>query len=306
MRQTKYYKIADFVFSLELPDGVDTATMLPSFRTFGTCRAEDLLFRFKVNAEVLERPSGLELIEKTESDVGKVSMYRTAAGDWWLEMSYTDIDYYMSVTEDFSSASADIDLDDPDAGMVLCSMLRIMWSQAVLALGGISVHASAVVCDGKAYLFLGKSGTGKSTHSELWLRNFREAWLLNDDNPAIRLIDGKAFAYGTPWSGKKPVYIDKKVPLGGIVRLQQAPENSMTLKEGLDAFLCIYPSCSALHRDPVQENRLCDTLEILSESVPVGLMECRPDDKAAIICHETILKDNPVVSGTSEAADTQT
>lgn len=131
MRQTKYYKIADFVFSLDLPDGVDTTTMLPSFRTFGTCRAEDLLFRFKVNAEVLERPSGLELIEKTESDVGKVRMYRTAAGDWWLEMSYTDIDHYMSVAKDFSEASADIDLNDPDAGMVLCSMLRIMWSQAL-------------------------------------------------------------------------------------------------------------------------------------------------------------------------------
>ena len=29
MRQTKYYKIADFVFSLDLPDGVDTTTMLP-------------------------------------------------------------------------------------------------------------------------------------------------------------------------------------------------------------------------------------------------------------------------------------
>ena len=144
MRQTKYYKIADFVFSLDLPDGVDTATMLPSFRTFGTCRAEDLLFRFKVNAEVLERPSGLELIEKTESDVGKVSMYRTAAGDWWLEMSYADIDHYMSVTEDFSSASADIDLNDPDAGMVLCSMLRIMWSQAVLALGGFMLRRSCL------------------------------------------------------------------------------------------------------------------------------------------------------------------
>ena len=185
-------------------------------------------------------------------------------------------------------------------------MLRIMWSQAVLSRGGISVHASAVVLGGMAYLFLGKSGTGKSTHSELWLRNFRDAWLLNDDNPAIRIIDGKAYAYGTPWSGKKPVYIDKKVPLGGIVRLEQSPENRMTLKEGLDAFLCIYPSCSALHRDPLQENRLCDTLEILSESVAVGLMECRPDDKAAIICHETILKDNPVASGTSEVADAQT
>ena len=69
MRQIKYYKIADFVVSLDLPDGVDTTTMLPSFRTFGTCRAEDLLFRFQVNAEVHERPSGLELIEKTESDV---------------------------------------------------------------------------------------------------------------------------------------------------------------------------------------------------------------------------------------------
>ena len=32
MRQTKYYKIADFVFSLDLPDGVDDAPVLPDVR----------------------------------------------------------------------------------------------------------------------------------------------------------------------------------------------------------------------------------------------------------------------------------
>ncbi len=90
---------------------------------------------------------------------------------------------------------------------------------------GMMVHASAVVHNGKAYLFSADSGTGKSTHTQLWLKRFADAYILNDDKPAVRLEQGKLFAYGTPWSGKTDWNVNQRVPLGGLVFLQRSPEN---------------------------------------------------------------------------------
>lgn len=66
--------------------------------------------------------------------------------------------------------------------------------------GGLMVHSSCVVVDGRAYLFSAPSGTGKSTHTALWLKKLGDrAFILNDDKPAVRYEDGTFYAYGTPW-----------------------------------------------------------------------------------------------------------
>ena len=68
---------------------------------------------------------------------------------------------------------------------------------------GLMLHASAVAYEGYAYLFSGPCGMGKSTHARLWQQVFGEkAVIFNDDKPALRCVDGKWFAYGTPWCGK--------------------------------------------------------------------------------------------------------
>ena len=73
----------------------------------------------------------------------------------------------------------------------------------LLNFNGIILHSSCIVVDGMAYAFSADSGTGKSTHTQLWLKHLGDrAYMLNDDKPAIRLIDGKVYACGTPWSGK--------------------------------------------------------------------------------------------------------
>ncbi len=56
----------------------------------------------------------------------------------------------------------------------------------------------------EAVMFLGESGTGKSTHSRMWLENIEGSTLLNDDAPAVRISADGTTAYGTPWSGKTP------------------------------------------------------------------------------------------------------
>ena len=99
----------------------------------------------------------------------------------------------------------------------------------LIGFDGMLLHASAVIMDGWAYLFSAPSGTGKSTHTALWQQIFGEerARILNDDKPALRLENGRFYAYGTPWSGKTPCYINQRARVGGIIQLSQAHANKV-------------------------------------------------------------------------------
>lgn len=91
---------------------------------------------------------------------------------------------------------------------------------------GFMLHSSCVVMDGKAYCFTATSGTGKSTHTALWQKVFGRdrVYILNDDKPALRRMDGRWYAFGTPWSGKYDISVPKGVPLGGIALLSRGDE----------------------------------------------------------------------------------
>ncbi|MBO7509904.1 MAG: hypothetical protein J6T35_01855 [Bacteroidales bacterium] len=155
----------------------------------------------------------------------------------------------------------------------------------------LMIHSSVTVYQGKGYSFLGKSGTGKSTHSSLWLKYIEGTWLLNDDNPVIRLeADGTPYIYGTPWSGKTPCYKNERVPLGGIVRLEQAPYNKITRLKGLEAFTAFLPSCSSLKWKRSLEDALCRTVETVVGKVGVWHLECLPDEAAARLSNRSITR----------------
>ena len=98
----------------------------------------------------------------------------------------------------------------------------------LLRYNGLMLHASAVVVDNEAYLFSAPSGTGKSTHTSLWLEYFgKRAFILNDDKPAIRLFDDGVYAYGTPFSGKYDISANVKVPLRGIAFIERSETNTI-------------------------------------------------------------------------------
>jgi hypothetical protein len=89
-------------------------------------------------------------------------------------------------------------------------------------------HGSVIAVDGTAYLFTAKSGTGKSTHTRLWRKLLGDkAVMVNDDKPLIRIADGRAVVYGTPWSGKHRLNTNISVPIRSICVLHQAKDNSI-------------------------------------------------------------------------------
>jgi hypothetical protein len=156
----------------------------------------------------------------------------------------------------------------------------------------VAVHASVVVHKGKALLFLGESGTGKSTHTALWLQHVPETELLNDDSPFLRVEDGCIRVYGSPWSGKTPCYRPLSAPVAAIVRLRQAPVNSIRRLRTLEAIGALLPSCPP--QFAYDEALSAEIHNVVSETVrrvPVYMFDCLPDREAVDIAQGCLFGD---------------
>ena len=166
--------------------------------------------------------------------------------------------------------------------------LMVMYAMATADKHTLLFHSSTVSHDEKAYMFLGVSGTGKSTHSKLWLKHIANTFLINDDNPIVREKDGKTFVYGSPWSGKTPCYRQVRYELGGIVDLSQAPYNKIRRIKGIEAFLAISASVSGKRWEKRLADGLHESLNNLAMSSKIWHLDCLPDEEAAKICSEAI------------------
>ena len=153
----------------------------------------------------------------------------------------------------------------------------------------VAIHTSTIQYRDRAVMFLGESGTGKSTHTRLWRENIEGARLLNDDSPIVRIIDGRAVVFGSPWSGKTHCYRDEHFPLAGCVRLSQAPHNKIRRLGVMAGYAALHPSCPPQF---AYDDRLYDYIsEVLSDilaTVPVYHLECLPDADAARLSCDTL------------------
>lgn len=153
---------------------------------------------------------------------------------------------------------------------------------------GLMVHASAVVMDGKAYLFSAPCGTGKSTHTQLWLKAFGDrAAILNDDKPALRCEDGVWYAYGTPWSGKYDINLNMKVPMAGIAMVERAESNSIEPFTGAKAIFALLEQ-TARPAGMDARGKLLEILDRLLTQVPVWKLRCNMEENAAVVSYEAM------------------
>ncbi|MGN0622971.1 MAG: hypothetical protein ACI4JA_03355 [Oscillospiraceae bacterium] len=154
--------------------------------------------------------------------------------------------------------------------------------------GGFMLHSSAVAVDNKAYLFSALSGTGKSTHTQQWVKLFGErACIINDDKPAILVEDGGIYACGTPWSGKSDMNMNVKVPLQGICVLERSAENFiLPLDQGTAVFKILNQTMRP--DSPEKMNKLLDLLDMVIKRVPVWRMGCNISTQAAQVAYDAM------------------
>ena len=103
------------------------------------------------------------------------------------------------------------------------AVLRIAHTLVLARQGGFLLHSASAIRNGKAFLFAGVSGAGKTTISRLAPP---DATLLTDEISCVRKRDAGYIAYGTPFTGE----LDKlgenvSAPVAALYLLAQGPVN---------------------------------------------------------------------------------
>ncbi len=160
----------------------------------------------------------------------------------------------------------------------------------LLNYSGVLLHASCIEKDGVAYLFSAKSGVGKSTHTHLWMKKFPDVRMINDDKPAVRLMDGKYYACGTPFSGKNDESANAVVPIKAIVFLERDTENSITRISPQSAIPLFMAQTIRPSRADTMD-KLLTVLDSVLKNVPVYRLKCNISEEAVMTSYLGINND---------------
>ena len=215
------YLIAD----IRLRSDKDLVEMgLRGFKPFATEQRGDAActMRFIDTVDVAGLGSLRTLSESYIADSNSDSaFYATERGYLYSIVSRNDNQqpalFYIDSTT--NEVITDIKPSDSISLAVLRFGIWVMFGTVILKHGAVAIHSSVIVAEGRGVLFLGESGTGKSTHTRLWRESIEGAKLLNDDSPIVRIVDGEVRVYGSPWSGKTPCYKNEVYPMAGLCRL---------------------------------------------------------------------------------------
>jgi len=291
----KAYKVAGHVFHLEMNDNSSLWSLLSQYDPFETEVSETPLFHLKLKKELPET-SLTPVYEGCEAPGETViRLYKTSEDLWQVDAAVNSdhpVVGRMRAEKDFSKAYLNIQSRyASDAVFSVNNALMLLYAFRTAGLNTLEMHASVIKCQGKGFLFLAKSGTGKSTHSQLWLENVPGSELLNDDNPVVRCYpDGRVIVYGTPWSGKTPCYKNIECPVGAFVEIHRAPSNSIERLGLLESYVLLISHSSGFKSDPEMADGLHLSLEAAVTRVPCYKLNCLPDADAAKVCSKEVLK----------------
>ena len=274
---TRHYKVAGHTFAVSGSAGL--FEKMGNYEPF-ECEGGEPLFSLTEDSGTV--PDYTEVYRQEEDWVDIICGYDASGNDVFEYMGRRHTKGCLICSKDYREGR--LIMTRRISKMTLNSALMIMYALATAGQDTLLFHAAVVSLEGKGYLFLGPSGTGKSTHAQLWIEHFEGAELVNDDNPVVR--DG--VVYGSPWSGKTRCYRNVSFPIGGIVMLSQAPYNKIRRLSGIQAYVNLAESVSGKVWDSHIAEGLYQTENRLASTMSVWHLECLPDEAAARLCHDTI------------------
>ena len=293
------FTIAGHRVCIRFADGTPANGMhlLPSFASFRSEAEGDgveTLFTLTVD-DTLQPVKGRKLVRKFDTGNGDTLVYQLPDGGYqFIIRDIADRDCCLLVAnERFDRCTCALNGDYVMRSFGLNDALMLVFAFAGSFRHTLLIHASCVMLDYPApvaFPFTAKSGTGKSTHASLWMKHIEGAHLLNDDNPVIRLHDGRPVIYGSPWSGKTPCYRNISAPLGAITQIDRAKVNSIDRLGPVEAFATLLPACSSMKWDGRIYNNLCTDITTIIETTPIYTLHCLPDEAAARLCHARLTK----------------
>lgn len=294
--KTHYYQVGGHRFAIEAKETI--FSLLPNYTPFAADEpGATHVFIIHVDGSPVTG-DGLRATEEWEhvhtdtsdDDMPRIEMYRSA-DEWLFLISMSkEGEIVCAMRCDRAWTDVKVSMKPGQERFAIDNAAMLVYAFRTTAMSTLLFHSSVTVREGKGFLFLGHSGTGKSTHSQQWLRAFSDARLLNDDNPVVRLFpDGRVVVYGSPWSGKTACYINGEAPVGALVQLAQAPENKIERLRMSQAYPYILGSVSGLKILPEAMDAIYESIAQLLERCPVYRLECLPNVAAAQLCAQTCL-----------------
>lgn len=190
------------------------------------------------------------------------------------------VDFSVSVSDDDLKKESELaHTASSDAALECTAVYRKICTE-ILRYDAFFIHSSVVAVDGAAYAFAAASGTGKSTHTSLWLKHFGgRALIVNGDKPIMRFTDKGLTVYGTPWCGKEGMQTNTAVPLKALCFLQRGDVNvirRVSQKESIDRIF----GQLLIPRDKETLSSMLTLIDRLVRTIPMYLLECDISDEA--------------------------
>ena len=298
MSSSHYFCIAghNIRISFNDDDSQNNMGLLPSFQPFAIKeKPENSTYLLTIDVDDSLRPAKeKKLVRKFDTGNGDTVVHQLADGGYqYIVRDIMGNDCCLLITNDkFSHCRCALNGDWTMRSFGLNNAMMMTFAFAGAYHQTMLIHASATMINTGdeeiGFPFIAASGTGKSTHTSLWLKHIEGVQLLNDDNPIIRIIDGQPYLFGSPWSGKTPCYRNRKTRLGAVTRIERAPENSIERLSPIEAFASLLPACSSMKWDEGSYRPLCDAITRIIETTPIYTLHCLPDEEAARLSYQTL------------------
>lgn len=286
MNNQLIYSIANFKFCIYTSDKDRARYNMPSYEPFlldikGEKSTSNVDILFEFHDEQTISIAKADLIDKSDFNNGIASIYY-GDGYYYVEIVSPEQQVcLMKADKNWKKIETNLSLINFTDSVYMKNFIMMAFVMATAPLKTLKIHASVIEKDGNALLFLGKSGTGKSTHSSLWLKYVPGCSLLNDDTPIVRVLpDGLVRAYGAPWSGSTPCYRNISAEIKGFVHLYQHPENKLSKLNAIQATSSLMESSGTMRFNQENLNQVFNTVSDILQTIPVYRLDCRPDKEA--------------------------
>lgn len=282
----KYFQIGNIKIAYDGPDMV----FEKYFKDF-SCPAEDMQYqqyihfykgrpRWHTNGNILIRNGTVSIIDTGTEGLSGNSYIFTFPEEYGIyEMkvskdgSATDIYCFPSITKEHTCH--------------IFHALRFAFLIAAQLHGMFVIHSASILYKGKAWLFSGCSGTGKSTHTALWNKIYNTP-VLNGDLNIISIKDNLPVTYGLPWCGTSGIFTTASYPLGGIIFLKKAAVNNVVKLTNYDQALSIMQRMVSPSWDVTLLQKNLDFAENIIQKIPVYRLDCTKEPEAASVIKSKI------------------
>lgn len=277
----KLYKVGDFCFALDAPDGLTPPPNFEKFAVDGPAPAYHYVLRL---AGPLPAPEGRLLARRPDLMVfGRGGLEQRLVGAAGAPEPY-------ALYRETAANRAEIFLRPSWLGqMGVDTLFTALFAleRRLLDRDGLVLHCAYLRHQGEAILFSAPSETGKSTQAGLW-EQYRGSRTINGDRSLLQKVDGRWTARGWPVCGSSEICTALDTPIRAVVMLSQGQDNLTRRLSPGQAFSLLYSQITINRWDPDRSSRAMDRIGELVQQVPVYHLSCTIS-RQAVECLEAAL-----------------